>query len=26
VLFYSEDEAADLREPAIEAWRAALSQ
>ncbi len=26
VLFYSEDEAADLRDKAIEAWRAALSQ
>ena len=26
VLFYTEDEAAELREPAIEAWRAALSQ
>ena len=26
VLFYSEDEAADLRDQAIEAWRAALSQ
>lgn len=26
VLFYSEDEAAALRDPAIEAWRAALSQ
>ena len=26
VLFYSEDEAADLRDEAIEAWRAALSQ
>ena len=26
VLFYTEDEAADLREPAIEAWRSALSQ
>lgn len=26
VLFYSEDEAADLRDEAIEAWRSALSQ
>ncbi|AKS47618.1 thiamine transport system substrate-binding protein [Octadecabacter temperatus] len=26
VLFYTEDEAAALREPAIEAWRSALSQ
>ncbi len=26
VLFYSEDQAAELREPAIEAWRSALSQ